>query len=362
MRQGQRRRLLHLIIVPSMASWTIYSSLSLSMSTSAQSNPLFDQPVIMSPRATLLELPSLDELTRNPAGLMTCIDPLLPIQDRIVRNVNDTKTPTTRRIPRVIHVSFKSRCLPPEMYDAMEVWKTALPYHSFYFHDDQAVDRLFALSFPEFPQLKSLMRCVLFRGAMKIDVWRMYLYGGIYSDMDQYPIQETFGEVSPIGQDDYAFFLSDSWNRPSQWFFAAVKRHPILYFTMQEIFLRLHKLEDVERPNVVFVTGPDAVKFGYGISMGWKTDLGKDIYQEGTHKCLPKFGDYTVTKKRNTEHYMKQLDMKEMVQWNETHRITRKQRIEWQSGVQHWMDEKNSRMRKFGGTCLELLYSLDAMT
>lgn len=193
MRQGQRRRLLHLIIVPSMASWTIYSSLSLSMSTSAQSNPLFDQPVIMSPRATLLELPSLDELTRNPAGLMTCIDPLLPIQDRIVRNVNDTKTPTTRRIPRVIHVSFKSRCLPPEMYDAMEVWKTALPYHSFYFHDDQAVDRLFALSFPEFPQLKSLMRCVLFRGAMKVREVLLFASTMLTIIIDE---RSTSGEVS----------------------------------------------------------------------------------------------------------------------------------------------------------------------
>ena len=183
------------MIVMSMASWTIYMGLSLSISTSAQSNQL-DQPIIItSPRASLLALPSLDELTRNPERL-TCFDPLLPIQDRIVRNVNNPTTPT-RRIPRVIHVSFKSRCLPPEMYDAMEVWKTALPHHSFYFHDDQAVDRLFALSVPEFPQLKSLMRCVLSRGAMKVrETARTYFIASTMHNSMIIAERSTSGEVS----------------------------------------------------------------------------------------------------------------------------------------------------------------------
>lgn len=191
-RQGRQGLLLHLMIVMSMASWTIYMGLSLSISTSAQSNQL-DQPIIIT--SPQLDLPSLDELTRNPERL-TCFDPLLPIQDRIVRNVNNPTTPT-RRIPRVIHVSFKSRCLPPEMYDAMEVWKTALPHHSFYFHDDQAVDRLFALSVPEFPQLKSLMRCVLSRGAMKVrETARTYFIASTMHNSMIIAERSTSGEVS----------------------------------------------------------------------------------------------------------------------------------------------------------------------
>jgi len=42
----------------------------------------------------------------------------------------------------------------------MEKWKAALPYHSYYFHDDDAVDRLFGMPWEEFPHLRSLMRCV----------------------------------------------------------------------------------------------------------------------------------------------------------------------------------------------------------
>ena len=66
------------------------------------------------------------------------------------------------------------------------------------------------------------MRCVRFKGAMKIDVWRIlivYKYGGIYSDIDHYP-GSKLSETDPIQPDDEAFFLSDAWGRPSQWWFA----------------------------------------------------------------------------------------------------------------------------------------------
>ncbi len=40
---------------------------------------------------------------------------------------------------------------------------------------------------------------------------------------------------------------------------------------------------------------------------------------------------------------MKQLDMKEMVAWNETLQETRREELERQHGVKHWMDQKNSK-------------------
>lgn len=150
---------------------------------------------------------TLEELTGNPPeGSINCTSPLLPAYDRIVSNTDDY---LPRKIPRAIHVSMKSRCLSvsevkmmyrdvgnwevvflyfnvrkrfttslsptisiiitcfvllkqPDLYENMEKWKKALPYHSYYFHDDAAVDRLLDMPWDEFPQLKSMMRCVRF--------------------------------------------------------------------------------------------------------------------------------------------------------------------------------------------------------
>jgi hypothetical protein len=48
-----------------------------------------------------------EELTGNPEpGSISCPSPLYPVNDRIVDQESN------RRIPRMIHVSMKSRCLP----------------------------------------------------------------------------------------------------------------------------------------------------------------------------------------------------------------------------------------------------------
>ncbi|KAL7506781.1 hypothetical protein ACHAXN_003997, partial [Cyclotella atomus] len=162
------------------------------------------------------KMPTLEYLTGNPKNV-SCPSPLVPVYDRIVEDLY-----LERKIPRAIHVSMKSRCLPPDLAAAPSAWKEALPHHSFYFHDDDAVARLFEVELKEFPQLQSIMRCIKFKGAMLIDVWRVlivYCFGGIYSDVDTMPNSE-FNELSPISADDEFFVFSDAWERPSQWFFA----------------------------------------------------------------------------------------------------------------------------------------------
>ncbi|KAL3779247.1 hypothetical protein ACHAW5_008533 [Stephanodiscus triporus] len=279
-----------------------------------------------------------EELTGNPEpGRILCPSPLYPVYDRIVFQKND------RRIPRMIHVSMKSRCLPEDFYLNTEKWKAALPRHSFYFHDDDAVDKLINLPWPEFPQLKLMMRCVLFRGAMKIDVWRIlvvYVFGGLYCDADMYPTK-LMTETYPIALSDDSFFLSDAWNRPSQWFFGMSKQHPIAYYTMFEIFKRLQELLDLRSPKVVFVTGPDALKHGYANALGWKVD---DIFKEGTHACREELGNRTATKKNKSESFVKTLSFGDMVPWNSTVNVTRRQKNEWLHGVQHWIFKNTTSM------------------
>ena len=304
--------------------------------------------------------PTLEQLSGNPTiGSISCLVPLVPIYDRIVNTAGLAHVVPNRKIPRTIHVSMKSRCMPPDISNAMTAWKEALPYHSFYFHDDDAVDRLFQLEWKEFPHVNNMLRCVRFKGAMKIDVWRIliiYKYGGIYTDIDMIP-GELLSEISPIQPDDEAVFLSDSWNRPSQWFFAMEPNHPVAYYTMFEIFKRLQDLTNIEKPKVVFVTGPDALKHGYGAALGWKG--GDNIWDFGTHPC--KFGK-TVTKIPQGvkgEMYVDRLDLGSIVAWNATENVTMKERIERQHGVVHWTKQAYKKKVEFHGTCLDFLYTLD---
>ena len=59
---------------------------------------------------------------------------------------------------------------------------------------------------------------------------------------------EKFTETEPIKADDEAFFLSDEWTQPSQWFFGMEAKHPIAYYTIFEIFKRLKNLKQLNDP------------------------------------------------------------------------------------------------------------------
>jgi hypothetical protein len=119
------------------------------------------------------------------------------------------------------------------------------------------------------------------------------------------------------------------------------KHHPIAYFTMFEIFKRLQELSDLQSPKIVFVTGPDALKHGYGYSLGWKKDV---IFKEGTHACRKKLGNRTATNQK-TEIVMP-LKFDELVAWNATLNVSRRVKNEWLHGVQHWT--KKYRRAKSG--------------
>ena len=142
-------------------------------------------------------------------------------------------------------------------------------------------------------------------------------------------------------------------------------KHPIAYYTMYRIFEKLQlELTEIERPQVVFVTGPNVLKIGYSDCLGWKTNIGRgkdDLFASGTHQC--KWGKTVkkLAKDKETDKYITQLDMKEMVESpkDPTIKVTRKQRNEWLNGVKHWVDEKNSKKIEFDGSCMDYLYSLD---
>jgi len=260
------------------------------------------------------QFPPLSQLTRGHITNIKCLQPLVPIYDRIVyddsidgHHNNDIthqgqgKQRQHQKIPKSIHMAWirgyvipptESRCISQDMEEIVTRWKDQFPSYNFYFHDDYAVDYIIEdMDWShEFPQLTKIMNsCVKFGSAMRIDIWRilvLYRYGGFYSDFDNAPgpnLTETTVQL-----DDTAFFLTAPWNRPSQWLMGMEPNHPILYFTILEIMKSLVEMDDISRPRVVFTTGPDALQRGYIKAISTGNNVGDEpmshVLDPGVHK------------------------------------------------------------------------------
>jgi len=300
----------------------------------------------------------LAELTQSPPfGSLECPPWTTPIYDRIINNeeTNDTTRMMPKKKPNIVHLSFTSRCVGEVFANSVQQWKESLPDHSIYFHDDQAVERLFQQEWREFPDLQKKMQCIKYKGAMTVDVWRIlvvYRFGGIYSDIDNVP-PAFFQNGTMINPDDTFFATLDSFMRPLQNTFAMEPQHPIAVFTMETILKNLMAMESLRKPKTVFVTGPQALFEGCtkytgaggcnqaGIHTG--QFLGKKVHLEnmiatGQGWGNPMNGEMVEYKGRN---------------------LTKKEVSLHLGGLRHW--EKVKFKNKVGKdfSCREYLYRVD---
>ena len=135
----------------------------------------------------------LDILTAS--SISHCPSPLIYLPNHLVGS-STTKSTTVRprKIPKIIHMTSKSRCFPSNFHDNIQLWQQHknLEDHSLYIHDDAAVDRLLSSSSSQgqprllhslFPHLNLARKC-LRSGAGLADLWRyvvLWEYGGIYT-------------------------------------------------------------------------------------------------------------------------------------------------------------------------------------
>ena len=150
-------------------------------------------------------------------------------------------------------------------------WEEKLPDHSIVFHDDHAVhDLIHAGKYRtewsrEFPWLAAAMTCVLNKGAMTIDVWRLlalWKFGGIYTDLDTWATDD-FDANATIPRNVSGFFFSDDAGRPTQWFMAMEEYHPMMYLNIERVVKNLLNLENIKQPQLVFETGPRPTRDSY---------------------------------------------------------------------------------------------------
>jgi mannosyltransferase OCH1-like enzyme len=162
------------------------------------------------------------------------------------------------------------------MYHAMKVWEEHFPSYSVFFHDDEAVERLLSMDWPEFPDFHRMLNCVV-QGAMKIDIWRLVVlwrFGGMYTDNDMLPSSNFTDDT--IHPEASFFSLSDGSDRPSQWLFASTPRHPVYNRTLPIITRKVLDIRNIAKPRVVFTTGPQVLFEGWQEVFGNTTRVGNN--------------------------------------------------------------------------------------
>lgn len=149
-----------------------------------------------------------------------------------------------------------------------------MPSHSIYFHDDEAVKRLTdnPISQRAFPLLNETLKCVT-NGSTRSDLWRyliLYLYGGIYSDIDNSPSWKL-DENTISSQDDF-FTVLESLGIVTQYFIASSPGHPLMKLSLNAALQRLRGIQNVMSNNPAATTGPGALKTGFVYFMNNQSD------------------------------------------------------------------------------------------
>lgn len=225
-------------------------------------DPLRFHSINEATRDTFISLPApmrmtLEQLTET--GSLSCPDHLKYIGNRRARRISKLIS----SIPLTIHQSSKGRCVAPAFDIAIRHWNNdSFTKFSYFFHDDEAVQRLFSMSFNEFPMLKAVLPCIEC-ATIRSDIWRYLLlweYGGIYVDIDSVP--GPFWNTSLLHGSD-AFFVVEHHRLLSQYFMAAAPKHPIMYYALQ---LSLADLVGIENRHTLMApnaTGPHLLHRAY---------------------------------------------------------------------------------------------------
>ena len=187
-----------------------------------------------------------------------CPDGLVIVKDTIDSSSFEKNQ---RRIPKVIHMTSKTRCMTHAFATNVDSWR--FEGHSLFIHDDDAVRRLLNRWWPEFPNIHDIQNCMI-PGAAIADLWRyviLWEYGGIYTDIDNAPGPWLWNETgSVITNTTDALFEQERGGFPSQYFFAASSHHPVMYLAVQNALLRVMEVQSIMKQYVPFVTGPGAIK------------------------------------------------------------------------------------------------------
>jgi Glycosyltransferase sugar-binding region containing DXD motif len=240
----------------------------------------------LSSRILLLSLPELTQFRADekcPANLTLIADVVSYSSTSSTGTGTGTGTGTaaSRKIPRIIHQTSRSRCMTQRFAQTMQSWQHFDGW-SYFLHDDNAIQRLFSQENDNFPLLKVVTQHCLLHGTLMADLWRylvLWRHGGIYVDLDTIPSPSKFHPETSISPMDEAFFVVEQYHMLSQYFMAVAPQHPLMWYAIHDALLNLFKADDTGAVRAAFATGPHALHHAY---MNFRHDGGQVIDPAGT--------------------------------------------------------------------------------
>jgi mannosyltransferase OCH1-like enzyme len=298
--------------------------------------------------------PTLHELTTSSDQSMngTCPVSRIWIGNRIPNSMSST--PNIGKIPRVIHQTSKSRCVTPGLVKSIEQWNVFIEEGgwSYYFHDDEAVDKLLSLDYPEFPQLKLVASaCLKGQGTSKSDLWRyvvLWVYGGLYADLDTVPNYQKFNGSNSITAEMEGYFVVEYYHLLSQYFMVMEPRHPLMFYAIQKSLHNLVGQPSTQNMDAPLLTGPHALHAGY---LQFRKDAGVDLEYDAHVSNGTYYGtrNKTVTAAGLGQDYADELIIRESIDRDE------KSAEYTLMGMRHFM-EPHAEFNQTQKSCFHMLY------
>jgi mannosyltransferase OCH1-like enzyme len=181
-------------------------------------------------------------------------------------------------IPKIIHLSYKSKESIPEMWiNVLSAWQRTNPKWQIMFHDDTDNDRIVKNYFPWFWNTYSNFEYTI----QRVDSVRpcyLYLYGGVYIDMDYEPLKA----IDKLFANKTAeIYLTESPNVSTitNSFMASVPNHPfwIIYLKQMQKPTPIHAIG--KHLKVMNSTGPLKLHKIYNNILSEQKELGLDLFK-----------------------------------------------------------------------------------
>ena len=306
------------------------------------------------PTSSAMTTIPLEKLTRSYGNWKsTCSSNMESVTNTVVESsFLDQEATRERRIPKIIHQTAKSRCVTPAFAKIINQWKQ-IPDHSYYFHDDEAIHRLFRVDYPEFPHLKLVLQHCVKNPTIKADLWRylvLWVYGGIYADFDTAPAKFN---ATTIQEDDDGFFVVEQYHILSQWFMALSPKHPLMYYAIQSTLQNLMEADDTLKMGAHVRSGPHALHSAF---VTFRRDVNILVDPIGTGYKPVKSGIFVGTQGRSIRAVGQGEKENEYVQRMAIDAITRTRDYK-RMGMKHFSTFMAPNARKSGQTCYDAMLS-----
>lgn len=232
---------------------------------------------------------------------------------------------TKHRIPRAIHMTDYTNCLPPKQFEIAQAWRNLTDF-DFYFHTNTTVQALLNQDWPEFPHMHMVATNCISNYRGYIDLWKalvLWEFGGVVMEFDWTPrnldlMVRTL--LAPAQKEQAIIMAHKTW--PVNVGYMMEPKHPMAYYIVMHILNRINTLKSLHNADWSWTTGNSAFQAGWyyfvGVDNGIKTRMG--VYtmpKEGFEIDTTYTGRYNRTARLvNYQNYVDESDIER--KWKDT--------------------------------------------